>query len=356
MTESFPKTITPANGTAGVDQKVPVMRFKQCLFVLLLMLRVGFVYADDAEVEFDVPAMLPVHELLSVGVPPVTNYKIIEIVIPVTAEIRPRDRENVDEFRIDVSWSRHAFPVADYGPKSQLASHIAGNVAVESTDDSTAGVGLSGSSDKLEIATVTGNAKLSTHASQRRSYQEIPQHHPVIASGTTRRGTGAFFRFHCSRTETLEGGRDVVVAYRVNRDWRGGVLKVTCRALGQRKIFGAIPDDIDVGRTFVVPVYLDGDFGARVLATEFVTAEQSLRRNWRRYSQERTKTASDTTLLAGFNPFFQPPTRSDTWLHELIQSGDDRVLREINGQLPKSTSTLAAEFVSRRARLMELCK
>ena len=355
MTESFPKTFTPANGSANVDSKAPVMRLKQCLFVLLAILPTSFAHAGDAAIEFDVPAMLPVVEVIAAGVPPVTNYKIIEIVIPVTAEIRPRDRDHVDEFRLDVSWSRHAFPVADYGPKSQMVSHIAGNITVDSTDDSTAGVGLTGSSEKLEFATITGNANLSNHTSQRKSYQEIPQHRPVIASGTINRGTGAFFRFHCSRTETLEGGRDVVVAYRVSRDWRGGVLKVQCRALGQRKIFGAIPDDIDVGKAFMVPVYLEGDSDARVLATDFVTAEQSLRRNWLRHSHSRTKTGSDI-LLAGFNPFAQTPALGDQWLHELIQSGDDRVLREINGQLPKSTSALAAEFVSRRARLMELCR
>lgn len=331
------------------------MRLKQCLFMLLVMLPVSFARAGDSAIEFDVPAMLPVVELITAGVPPVTNYKIIEIVIPVTTEIRPRDRDNVDEFRFDVSWNRHAFGVADYGPKSQMVSPIIGNITVESSDDSTAGVGLTGSSEKLEFATITGNANLSNHSSQRRSYQEIPQHRPVIASGTIKRGTGVFFRFHCSRTETIEGGREVVVAFRVPRDWRGGVLKVQCRALGQRKLFGAIADDIDVGRAFMVPVYLEGDVEARGLATDFVAAEQGLRRNWSHHLQANKKMGTDI-LLTGFNPFAQPSSIGDQWVHELIQSGDDRVLREIKGQLPKSTSVLAEEFVYRRARLMELCR
>jgi len=338
-----------------VDLKVSVMRFKHCYIALLIIFFAGLTHADESTIEFDVPAMLPVHELIAAGVPPVTNYKIIEIVIPVTAEIRPRDRENVDEFRFDISWNRHAFPVADYGPKSQTVSHIAGNITVDASDDSNAGFGVSGNSDKLEFATVTGNANLTKHSAMRRSYQEIPQHHPVIASGTIKRGTGAFFRFHPSRTETLEGGRDVVVAYRVAREWRGGVLKVQCRALGRRKIFGAIPDDIDVGKAFVVPVYLDGDIDARTLATDFVTAEQSLRRNWVRHSQARAMTGGDF-FLTGFNPFAATSSLSDQWVHELIQSGDDRVFRELNRQLPKSTTVLAEEFISRRARLMELCR
>lgn len=327
------------------------MRLKQCLFVWLVMLPATFSRAGDAAIEFDVPAMLPVVELIA----PVTDDKIIEIVIPVTAEIRPRDRDYVDEFRFDVSWNRHTFPVEDYGPKSQMVSSISGNITVDASDDFTAGVGLIGNSDKLEFATVTGNANVSKHSSQRKSYQEIPQHHPLIASGTINRGTGAFFRFHCSRTETLEGGRDVVIAYRVTRDWRGGVLKVRCTALGQRKILGAIPDDFEVGKVFMVPVYLEGDGDARGLAKDVVVAEQSLRENWSRYSRARHPTGS-AVLLAGFNPFIQPSAISEQWVHELIQGSDDRALREIEGPLPKSTAALAEEFVSCRKRLMELSR
>ena len=338
-----------------MNAMVSVMRFNYVFFTLLMILFTRFSRADQPEIKFDVPAMLPAGELTAAGVPPATSYKIIEIVIPVTAEIRPRDRDNVDEFRFDVSWNGHALPVADYSPKSQTVSHINGNITVDASDDSNAGFGMSANSDKLEFATVTGNANLSIHSAERRSYKEIPQHHPVIASGTIKRGTGAFFRFHPSRTETLEGGREVVVAYRVARDWRGGVLKVQCRALGQRKIFGAIPDDIDVGKAFVVPVYLDGDFDARALAKNFVTAEQNLRRNWSRHLEAHAKTRSDF-LLAGFIPFAQPTLINDRWVYELIQSGDDRVLREVNAQLPKPTSFLAAEFISRRKSLIDLCR
>ena len=65
--------------------------------------------AGEPAVVFDVPAVLPVHELIPVGVPPVTHSKIVEIVIPVTVEISPIDREHISEFRFDIAWNGKLF-------------------------------------------------------------------------------------------------------------------------------------------------------------------------------------------------------------------------------------------------------
>ena len=315
--------------------------------------------AGEPAVVFDVSAMLPVQELIPVGVPPVTHSKIVEIAIPVTVEISPGDREHIREFRFDISWSGHAFPIEDYGPKSQTDSYIDGAINVDRTDDSSVGIGLNGHSDKLEVATLTGNADLSKRSSSRQSYKEIPQHHPVIASGTIKRGTGAFFRFHRSRTETLEGGREVVVAFRVGRDWRGGLLKVDCRALGQRKMLGAIPQDIEQSKSFMMPVFIEGDVRAKDLAKEFIVAEGTLRRHWYHRSKAQSKSGSEL-FLAGFNPFASSNSKSGLvprqWVQDLIQSGDDRVLRESKNHLAKSTIAVAEKFVSSRDRLLSLSR
>ena len=317
------------------------------------------VFAGEPAVVFDVPAVLPVHELIAVGVPPVTHSKIVEIVIPVTVEISPDDRMNISEFRFDISWSGSSFPIEDYGPKSQTVSHIDGPINVDRSDNSSFGIGLNGQSDKLEFATLTGNADLSKGSSDRKSYKEIPQRYPVIASGTIKRGTGAFFRFHRSRTETLEGGREVVVAYRVGRDWRGGLLKVDCRALGQRKMFGSITHDIDQSKTFMMPVFIEGDVRAKGMAKEFVVAEQTLRRHWYHRSNVQAKSGSEL-LLAGFNPFAFSTSKTvaagDQWVRELIQSGDDRVLRGLKNDLAKSTVVVAEKFVSSRENLVGLSR
>lgn len=315
------------------------------------------VCADQPPVVFDVPAMLPMHELIPAGVAPVTASKIVEVVIPVTAEIGLGDRDNISEFRFDVSWNGHTFPVVDYGPKSQTVSHIDGTINIDQTDDHNAGVGINANSDQLEIATLTGRLDLSNRSTARKTYREIPQHHPVIASGTIQRGTGAFFRFHRSRTETLEGGRDVVVAFRVARDWRGGILKIQCSALGQRKILGAFVEEIAVGKSFIVPVYLEGDVAAIDCATQFVTGEQSLRRHWDRLQKVQSRSGGEL-LLAGFSPFSSLPHGShrsdDPWLEQLILTGDEALLNRSEAAMSKSTVAMTKRFLDAREKLLQL--
>ena len=150
-----------------------------------------------------------------------------------------------------------------------------------------------------------------------------------------------------------------MVAFRVGRDWRGGLLKVDCRALGQRKMLGTITQDFDQNKTFMMPVYIEGDVKANGLAKEFVVAEQTLRRHW--YYRSKSQSKSGTELfLAGFNPFAFSTSKSgsvpDQWVQDLIQTGDDRVLRDFKNDLAKSTVAVAEKFVSRRERLLNLSR
>ncbi len=334
--------------------------------------------AADQSVKFDVPAMLAVHEIIPPGSAPVSPYKVIEIVIPVTSEIRAADRQHINEFRFDISWNRKLFPVVDYGPKSQTTSHIEGLIAVDQSNDSGGGISLNANTEKLEVLSLNGKGDYSKRQSRRESYTEIPKHQTLVASGTIKRGTGAFFRFHTSRTETLEGGRNVIIAYRVARDWKGGVLRVECRATGQRKVFGTLTEPIDVAEAFVVPVYMDGDPQALAAVTKFVQAEINLKRSWRSSrsatgAKKRTHSTFrwplvESTMgnfsLAGFpqnshSHAAQKKTNlqiPDQWVHRLIQSGDDRYLSKYHAALPRSVQTSATVFVSARQKLLELSK
>jgi len=352
----------------------PTLTLFHCLFLLS---SASTLLAGNPPVEFDVPAMLSAREIVAPNTAPVSPYKTIEIVVPVTSEIRSADRKHIDEFRFDISWNRKIFPLVDYGPKSKTTSHIDGLIAVEQSRDSGGAISLSANSDKLEVLTLNGKADLSNKKNQRKSFKEIPKHKTLVASGTIKRGTGAFFRFHPSRTETLEGGRDVVIAYRVARDWQGGVLRVECRATGKRKVLGTLTEPINVAEAFIVPLYLDGDQQALAAAAEFVRAEINLKQSWRSSQTAARPTkkphsafrwplmesAMESFSLAGFSNGSQrpSPTKSsgqlpDLWVHRLIQSGDDRYLAQYQAALPNSVQTSAAVFVSARQKLVELSK
>lgn len=313
--------------------------------------------AGQPAVKFDVPALIAAREIQSESHPsPSESVKTIEVVVSVSSEIRSQDRGHLQEFRFDVFWNRNPFPIYDYGPKTQTTSVIVGPISVEKTNEKNASIGLNLSGGYQEITKAGASSELGNRTSTKTRYDEIPQHEVLVASGTTRRGSGAFFRFHRSRAETLEGGRQLVVAFEVPQSWRAGVLQVDCRASGSRKVL-AWNEAFDVERAFVLPIYLEGDEPARQAAMEFIRSEQRLRSDWSDY--RNTASTPRPTALHWLTS--TGPTRSDSsrlpddWLHYLIQS-DDEILDRYRGQLSEGVNLAAEKFVQARRELLKMSR
>ncbi len=312
--------------------------------------------ADEPVVRFDVPALVAVHELEPTDGHSASSssQKIIEIVIPVSSEVNSANRNATDEFRFDVCWNRNVYPLVDYAPRTQTVSDIEGLISVEKNTNKNSGIGISLGSSYLESVSGTAKADLSNQTGTKLHYQEVPQHEVLVASGTLQRGTGAFFRFHPSKRNTLEGGRDLIVAYRVPLEWRGGVIKVECRANGHRRIVGSWREPFEESRAFVVPVYLEGDDQARKAAEDFVRSEQGLRQNWQ---QHKDRSNNSSSGLFGFAP--RPPSASrlpPEWVHQLIQSGVDDDLKRYRSRLPDELAKAADRFVIARHDLFEFSR
>jgi len=306
------------------------------------------VVAEEPIVKFDVPALVGVHELeFAPGHQSESgSQKIVEVVIPVSTQIGFGNRGDIEEFRFDVFWNRNVYPLADYSPKTQTVSRIDGLISVEKSDSRKSGIGLNISSNMSEV--VNGNAKadLSKNSGTKTAYHEVPQHEVLVASGSIQRGTGAFFRFHPSKRETLEGGRDLIVAFRVPQSWRAGVIKIECRAQGHRKIVGSWREPVEENRAFVVPIFLEGDDQARQAAEDFVRSEQGLRQDWQRHQSQ-----SGTT--SGFFSFAlsAPQSIPNEWVHHLIQSGNDNYLERYRNRIPNGVVESAEDFVVARKQL-----
>jgi hypothetical protein len=231
-------------------------------------------FAAETDVRFDVPALLSATTIATDGEATTAadqaDLKLIRIVIPVTTELSSADRDDVREFRYDVQWRRDRFPLVDYGPRTQTTSTYEGTIAVEEQTDRTATLGLAISGGEHFSLSGSSKAEAANRKAKKISYHEIPQQDVVVASGTTDRGTGAFFRFHRSRQQTLEGNRDLTVTFRVPKDWRAGLLRVVCEATGSRKVLGIWDEPLRNQREFLVPVYLEGDRAAQEAAVNHV--------------------------------------------------------------------------------------
>ena len=299
-------------------------------------------------VHFDCPAITAARlvELQS-------DQKVIEFRVPISMTVLD-NHLTVDSLRTEIGWNRVAYPLVSYGPSTLLKSRYDGPVSVERKTETNASLDSRVSSSYLEFVSPSLNGNLNKKKSETRKFNEIPEHELVIGSGPVQRGTGAYFLFKPTRTETLEGGREVVLAYRVPISWSGGLLQVTMTVSGQEsKKLGLFREDVEFARIFVLPAFLEGDLRARQAAQLFANSEQRLRKGWSLHLAESSKPNSTNI----FRWFDKPDQQADSlWMHHLIQSGSDLAIKRYESKLPRKISSVAYEFVQARRDLIELSR
>ena len=293
-------------------------------------------------ISFDCPAIANARTIYSTQ-----SSKVIEIPLAFSTSCN-ESRLDLNKVRADVCWNRMAYPLTDYSPRTVLQSDVDGTISIEERSESN--LSLNGSISGGYLASNL-NGDASRKKSSSKKYSRIPQHDLVVSSGPIRRATGAFFEFRPSRTESLEGGRNLVVAFEVPVSWRAGILQITCRANGTRKRMGIFNDGINIERIFIVPVHLKGDDQAFRAATAMARSEQRLRTQWQRVKigSHNERQAFLTSLAASGRQAY-----SDHWMHHLIQSGSDSALRQVERQLPDGIVAEANQFDRARNKLLAM--
>lgn len=309
----------------------------------------------EEPIQFDVPVVVEACKVPSEL--DESQERLIEIVIPVSTLISGRDRDLVNEFNFQVHWNRNVYPLVDYAPRTQMQSDVQGLIAVEKQHDRSTSFGVNGNGQVENLVNLKANIGASERNSETLRFDRIPDQEILVASGTIHRGTGAFFRFHPSKHVSLEGGRDLIVTFRVPTHWRGGVLRVVCSAEGRRKVFAGLTEPVNAARTFIVPTYLKGDDQARQTAIEYVQSELELRRSWASY-RSKVDAASDNLMTRFEKALGQKKDYSVPagWASELIESGGDRALARYERALPASLRQLANNFSNTRNSLYALSR
>ena len=334
------------------------VRFKACFFFLFTFASLlGDVDGQtlNQTVKFDVPAFL------AATVEPADwtsdgdrADQLMRVVIPVSTELQSHSKQNIDSFRFDIFWNQTAYSVFDYLPRTRTISEIQGEIATETTKESKSSLGLSLTADFQSLISGDSSAELGSSDSVKKKFKQLPDQSILVASGTSHRGTGVFFRFHRSNQTVLEGGRELMLQFKVPYDWRAGVLRVNCFATGTTSIIGGWENPFETSRTFVVPIYCQGDQQAKAAAIEFVGAEQRLRKAWRSYEAKKTKSQPlpFATFLVSTNGSNDKVPRQ--WAHLLIQSGNDEYLARYRSRLPLALQASADRFVAARQALRDV--
>ena len=318
--------------------------------VLLLAFALGLLCVSSfgQAINFDVPAICAGIETLETVTANSVNEKTIEFRIPVSASIESGSNLRVKEISVEVHWNRDPNLVVDFTPQTELYSEIEGAIAIERRSERSKNVGVNLTSGYLDLLSSSANGGFANKFSEKRSYRETPEYGVLVSAGTVRRGTGVKFRFQTSRKSTLEGSRDLVVRYQVPESWRGGIMQVTCRAVGMKTSLGLFREKFDQGTTFVMPVYLQRDRAARLVAEDFSEVEQQLTSAAKLVGEEAS------TVSSKFRSLFRKQAFDvEAWVHTLVQSGMDA---RGNQQLPKKLQELSRSFMDARKSLVSLSR
>jgi hypothetical protein len=197
------------------------------------------------------------------------NSKIVEAGFQVSALLRQGEEKDVRDLMYVIRSPETRLRVADFEPKTQVTSPITDAIEVVATDEDATLLDASVNA-KIEplggvyLSPSAGASKTKKQNLQQK-YTKLPPKQLLVASGTTNREHGVFFKLKPSTQASLEGQREFVCLFLVPKEWRGDYAYVDCRA----KSRGRSPwtkSEESGRRRVLVGLYLQGDEEARAAA------------------------------------------------------------------------------------------
>ena len=201
--------------------------------------------------------------------------KVVEGKLRISARVIEGTEAEVVDFLYTIANPGKTMRFEDYLPNTLLESAVA--------------------EDQIEISDATENAKatggevhvayklfgigLSHNQSAKKSeasrYKQIASKELVLASGTTNREHGVFFRLRPSRAASLEGAKEFTFLATVPKTWRGDVCTIACTARGMKVSFLSTSVAPAGAVRATVGVHLVGDAEAAALIGELRHAQEA---------------------------------------------------------------------------------
>ena len=321
---------------------------------------IGTVLAESSAVQFDMPPLTvavpyqPTHEFQkSADLLPGETLVACELVLSSMIE-EPR-KPRVEQWVVRCQPRDESVKIADYGPRTEVASEVDGPIQVKQLDEHTESFGMSVDGAHGHLA----RASFGTDHGQKRSdtyqFNKIAPLQTVIASGTINRGRGVYFKLRSAATQVLEGEKTFTLMVRVPENWRSGLIDVSVSAQTQQRSLVVWDDGVKTvgSANFVVAAYRQGDREAARAAQTLADAEQKLRRaaeqTWQRSGKgvaamlRRVVTTLDVTKLDR-----PPELDASPWVDRLITGEADPYFDQQVRRLPVDVRVAALDYCDAR--------
>ena len=289
------------------------------------------------------------------------NEKLIQVTLDVAADIVAGRRNEVTEFDLRVRWLNAQHPVVDFAPRNITDSSVDGLISIERTNEKTSSIGLEAAANSGPHVNAAGHASHGNKNLESVRFSKKPKQHLLISSGMVNRGSGVFIKIRRSDQQSLEGLHQLVITFRVPKNWRGDLLVAECRAMKTKShLFEDDKLEIHDQIGFVVPVYLQGDEQARYLALSYRSAESNL---WQVVENSLHNPRSKNLLkqlneMASWNSREKQPI-DQQWVNSVVKAATVPAdsIEAVYGDrfdIPKSVSIALKDFLEEKKRFQRL--
>lgn len=285
-------------------------------------------------VHFDVPELVAVRisedEALQRDYP---DDLLVSATFDVSSLIRVGRESDLSQYLYVIESPNRTLSVADYSPKTELVTSLAGNVGVQKHSESSANLGINGSLPQPNVVAANGSASLGKSKGTKFSYELLPPKRTLSASGTISRGTAVYYKLRASQQTSMDGVKRFVVVFRAPSHWRGDYVRLRCAAY-QRGGDGK-EQPICGSSDFLVGLYRVGDETARARVHALTRADRRLRELARNSHEtiDRQRYPSMTDKLGSIFNVSRPRIPRDWFSRSIRNDRPEGFERHLPGEL-----------------------
>jgi len=232
--------------------------------------------AGDTRVLFDIPDKIECRDVTPEKCAAAhPDLKVIEAKFRISASFITGTDASVIDFLYMITSPEMRLKIQDYLPNTTLESTAAeDSIEIADTTESTRGA-TEDAKVAYKILTLGASESQTSKKTQSGKYKQIVAKSLVLASGTTNREHGVFFKLRPSKTGSLEGAKEFTFMAVVPKTWRGDWCTVVCAARANRKSLLSTSTALAGIDQAHVGLYMAGDREAGELAEKLCEIQEA---------------------------------------------------------------------------------